>query len=160
MHGLGIARRSGVPGDDRGQALVEFALAVPIVLVLMFGIMEFSRHYYARLTLQHAVSEAARFASTGSVLPDSLGDPMSRAQSISTVIVRRASTLNVDVDGVTLDPEDGGGPGDVLRVSADFTFNFLLPGVRTLFPGGSLRFSVSTAMKNEPYFPPISSDDG
>jgi len=160
MRGLRIARRSRRLGNDRGQALVEFALAVPIVLVLMFGIMEFSRHYYARLTLQHAVSEAARFATTGGVLPDSVGDPMSRAKSITTVIARRASTLNVDVDGVTLDPADGGGPGDVLRVSADFTFNFLMPGVRTLFPDGSLRFSVSTALKNEPYFPPIPSDDG
>jgi hypothetical protein len=136
-----------------GQGLVEFALAIPLVLFLFFGILEFGRFYYARLTMQHAVSEAARFAITGNVLPDTLGNPMSRAQSIIFVIQGKAQTLDVDVDRVSINPSDGGGPGDVVQINAGFTFHFLVPGYAVFFPDGELDFQVSTAMKNEPFIP-------
>jgi hypothetical protein len=137
-----------------GQGLIEFTFVIPIVIFLVFGVFEMGRHYYTRLTLQHAVAEAARFAVTGGVLRDSIsGEPMTRAESISEVIRRRATTLDVDVDRITLDPPDGGGPGDIVRVTADFTFTFVAPGYRRLFPKGALDFSVSTAMKNEPFWP-------
>ncbi len=146
---LGFLKRLG--GSTRGQGLVEFALVLPLVLFLFFGVFEFGRFFYSRLTLQHAVSEAARFAVTGNVLPDTLGNPMSRAKSIIEVIHKSANTLEVDVDRVTIDPADAGGPGDVVRVSANFTFQFMIPGYTSMFPDGQLEFSVSTAMKNEPF---------
>jgi Flp pilus assembly protein TadG len=139
-------------GSTRGQGLVEFALVIPLVLLLFFGVFEFGRFFYSRLTLQHAVAEAARFAVTGNVLADTItGDPMTRAKSIISVIHRNASTLNIDVGRVTIYPSDAGGPGDVVRVSADFTFQLMIPGYTSLFPNGQLEFSVSTAMRNEPF---------
>jgi hypothetical protein len=124
---------------------------MPVILFLFFGVFEFGRFFYTRLTLQHAVAEATRFAITGNVLSDSLGDPMSRAQSIISVITLNAQTLDVDVDRVVIDPSDAGGPGDVVRISAEFTFDFIVPGYAALFPDGQLNFRVSTAMKNEPF---------
>ena len=138
-------------GSRRGQGLVEFALVLPLVLFLFFGVFEFGRFFFSRLTLQHAVSEATRFAVTGNVLPDTLGNPMSRANSIISVIHKNAETLNLEVGQVTIDPSDAGGPGDVVRVSANFTFQFMIPGYTAMFPDGQLEFSVSTAMKNEPF---------
>jgi hypothetical protein len=76
---------------------------------------------------------------------------MSRAQSIISVIHRNAQTLEVDVDRVVIDPSDAGGPGDVVRISAEFTFQFMVPGYTAMFPDGQLEFEVSTAMKNEPF---------
>lgn len=139
-------------GSDQGQGLVEFAVAIPIVLFLFFGVFEFGRFFYSRLTLQYAVAEAARFAVTGNVLPDTLGDPMSRVQSLKAVIERNAQVLDVDVDRVTVDPIDAGGPGDVVKVTAEFTFRFVVPGWTSFFPNGELDFRVSTSMKNEPFF--------
>ena len=138
-------------GSTRGQGLVEFALVLPLVVFLFFGVFEFGRFFYSRLTLQHAVSEATRFAVTGNVLPDTLGNPMSRARSIIEVIHRSAQTLDVDVGRVTIVPPDAGGPGDVVRISAEFTFQFMIPGYTSMFPDGELEFEVSTAMKNEPF---------
>jgi Flp pilus assembly protein TadG len=149
QHLCAFLRRAGP--SSKGQGLVEFALVLPLVLFLFFGVFEFGRFFYTRLTLQHAVAEATRFAVTGNVLPDTLGNPMSRAQSIIGVIRRNAQTLDVDVDRVTINPSDAGGPGDVVTITADFTFQFMVPGYTAMFPDGQLEFRVSTAMKNEPF---------
>jgi Flp pilus assembly protein TadG len=45
---------------DRGAAAVEFALIVPVLLILVFGIMEFSRLYNEQISLSNAARSAAR----------------------------------------------------------------------------------------------------
>jgi hypothetical protein len=45
-----------------GQALVEFALVIPLFLFLVFGIIDLGRGVWAADTAAHAASEAARFA--------------------------------------------------------------------------------------------------
>lgn len=49
----------------RGQTLVEFALTLPILLLLMFGIIEFGRIFQAWVTIQNAARTAIRYAVTG-----------------------------------------------------------------------------------------------
>ncbi len=151
----GRVRRSGALRrfliSSSGQGLLEFALVLPFVLFLFFGVFEFGRFFYTRLTMQHAVAEAARFAVTGNVLADTLGSPMTRANSIVRVITASAQNLDVDVDRVVIDPADGGGPGDLVTISAAFSFRFVVPGYDRLTPDGELEFQVSTAMKNEPF---------
>ena len=49
----------------KGQTLAEFALTLPILLILIFGIIEFARIFQAWVTLQNAARTAARYASTG-----------------------------------------------------------------------------------------------
>jgi hypothetical protein len=51
-----------VNGIERGQALVEFALVLPVLLVLALGIAELSELGVARLALEHAAAEGARTA--------------------------------------------------------------------------------------------------
>jgi hypothetical protein len=46
----------------RGQALVEFALVLPIFLVLLFGIIDLGRYIYMNSTLSEAAREGARVA--------------------------------------------------------------------------------------------------
>lgn len=49
----------------QGQTLAEFAITLPILLILMFGIIEFGRIFQAWVSLQNAARVAARYASTG-----------------------------------------------------------------------------------------------
>lgn len=51
----------------KGQTLVEFGLILPILLLMIFGIIEFGRIFQAWVSLQNAARAAARFASTGAV---------------------------------------------------------------------------------------------
>ena len=46
--------------SERGAAAVEFALVLPILVLLVFGIVEFSRAYNAQITLTSASREGAR----------------------------------------------------------------------------------------------------
>src|SRR6266700_6705882 len=48
--------------DDTGQGLVEFALVIPIFLVMLFGVVDFGRVIWARNSLENAAREGARYA--------------------------------------------------------------------------------------------------
>ncbi|WP_053367498.1 TadE/TadG family type IV pilus assembly protein [Bacillus sp. FJAT-27245] len=52
--------------SERGQSMVETALVLPLLMMLLFGIVDFGRAFHAYLTLDHAGREAARLASIGS----------------------------------------------------------------------------------------------
>ena len=138
--------------DRRGSSLVEFGLTIPVVLIIFFGIVEFGRLSYARLTVRHAVVEATRFAVTGNRLSDpDNGDMLSRAASIQQMLQNRSG--NVEIQNITINPTDGGGPEDIVTITVDFTYNFLLPGFKEVLQ--PVDFSVSASMRNEPYFPTV-----
>lgn len=52
---------------DRGQGLVEFALILPFVVVMFFGIIQFGFLFGGQIALVNAVREATRYASTSPV---------------------------------------------------------------------------------------------
>jgi Flp pilus assembly protein TadG len=47
-------------GSERGAAAVEFALALPILVLILFGVIEFGGVYNAQLMVTGAAREAAR----------------------------------------------------------------------------------------------------
>jgi len=100
-----------------GQALVEFTLVLPLLLVLFFSIIEFSLFFYTRVSLRHVVRESARFAVTGNVLTDSTGTPMTRVQSIERMILTGVAGVTLAPSNITVTPADGGGPGAVVRIA-------------------------------------------
>jgi Flp pilus assembly protein TadG len=50
---------------DRGAVAVEFALLLPVLLFLVFGIIDFGRALNAQITLTQAAREGARMAALG-----------------------------------------------------------------------------------------------
>ncbi len=146
------ARRTCRGRRQSGAVIVEFLFAIPIVLFMFFGIFELGRHYYTRLTLRHAVAEAARFAVTGRALDDpDTGDPLTRAESIQLVIQQSAQNLGVDIAQIVIIPADGGAPEEIVQVSVQYEYNFWFEPM-----GGLLSplkdIVVTTVMKNEPAF--------
>ena len=47
---------------EKGQAMVEFALVLPLLLALLCGIIDFGWLYYNQITLNNAAREGARYA--------------------------------------------------------------------------------------------------
>jgi Flp pilus assembly protein TadG len=135
--------------ESHGSGLVEFALVLPLLLSLVFGLFEFGRLSLSQLTARHAVSEAARYAVTGRHLTDpETGEPIARAESIRRVVRENLGPLAI-AESIVVDPADGGGPEEIVTVSASFTYRFFLPGLEDVLP--PVDFTVRTAMKNEPF---------
>jgi hypothetical protein len=59
------ARRTDRRTGARGQSLVEFAVSVPVFVMLLFGMLEFGFAFNHNLTLEYATREGAR---TGAAL--------------------------------------------------------------------------------------------
>ncbi len=59
-----IARRrvQSAMGDRAGGALIEFAVALPVFVMLLFGIFEFGRTLWIQNALHYSVQQAARCA--------------------------------------------------------------------------------------------------
>ena len=133
---------------SHGSGLVEFALVLPVLLSLIFGIFEFGRLGFSHMTAKHAVSEATRYAITGRQLLDpDTGEPIPRAETIKQVVRDNAGVFAI-ADSIVIDPPDGGGPEDLVTVSVSFKHRFFLPGLDEIVP---VDFTVRTAMKNEPF---------
>ena len=49
---------------ERGAALIEAAIVMPLLLALVFGIWTVARAFNVRNTMEHAVREAVRFGAT------------------------------------------------------------------------------------------------
>ena len=64
-HGPQVSPAGRVRAADRGAAAVEFALVLPLLLLLVFGIIDFGRAINAQITLTQAAREGARLAALG-----------------------------------------------------------------------------------------------
>lgn len=53
----------GIFGSQAGQSMVEFLVVLPVALLLIFGAIQFALVYHAKITLNYAAFEAARYGS-------------------------------------------------------------------------------------------------
>lgn len=53
--------RTSLGGDQRGGAVLEFAILAPLLFTLLLGIFEMGRMFYVRQALEYATEEAARY---------------------------------------------------------------------------------------------------
>ncbi len=107
----------------KGQTLAEFAITLPILLILVFGIIEFGRVFQAWVTLQNAARTAARYASTGSfdtarfpLITDGREDPDS---IVPCMYNTDASGAEIGVHARRNDnyyPNDSGSPSDRMQI--------------------------------------------
>jgi hypothetical protein len=91
-------------GNERGAAMVEMAIVVPIFILLVFGMLEFGLAFKNKLTMNHAVSAGARRATV-------LGNDASADIEILTAfeegLVGATSVDNVQYVDIFLVNDDG-----------------------------------------------------
>ena len=121
----------------RGQALVEFALVLPIFLIILFGIIDFGRYVYTANAISNGTREGARAGSVG-VRPSPLCDGLGREACIEAVVKANSWGLvddDIDVDSTCQRPVGNDTVIDVddcktkdgLRVHAEVDFFLLTP---------------------------------
>ena len=153
-----VANKRLVSASMKGQSLLESALVMSLFFLLTFGMLDFGRMFYVQMTLQNAVREAGRFASTGNHLPDPKrpGQNLSRMDSIIATATQGA--LGASVTGIQVTSAQGGvgdpgGPGDTVTVSITSDLKLITPLIAHFFKNGTYTFTSSVTFKNEP-FPP------
>ncbi len=99
----------------RGQALTEFALILPLLLLLLLGIIEGARIVWAYITVQEAAREGARYAVSGRPY-NADGDPWTFGADISDG--RDGLCLQGVDDFGTCDTTDPAAPDAIDRVDA------------------------------------------
>jgi TadE-like protein len=62
-------RRPWASTRTRGQSTVEFALIILPLFAIFFALVDYAQIYFYENSLQNALREAARFATAGSVIP-------------------------------------------------------------------------------------------
>jgi Flp pilus assembly protein TadG len=77
--------------DERGAAAVEFALSVPILVGVIYGIFEFSQLYWANAGMQHALGEGARAATL--CIPDTSSDSGCDSPSPDSIAAAESAKL-------------------------------------------------------------------
>ena len=120
--------------SDTGQTLVEFALVLPLMLILMFGIVDFGRAFYTWLTVTNAAREGARVAATqqpssaiNTRISDAMG-PLGTTQLTTTL-------------GNVLGPR-----GQAVTADLTYAFTFVTPiGPLVSLIGGSLATPAITS---------------
>jgi hypothetical protein len=126
------------PGNQRGIAALELTILLPLLLILIFGIIEFSIILYDKQMITNASREAAR---AGIVYNDPADIPAAAMQEIvDYYCLNRLISLK---DGVTPPSMDAPvyedlASGRVLRVTVRYRYNFLVfPDVFALFGGAA-----------------------
>ena len=105
--------------DEKGQALVEFALLVPIFLILLFAIVDFGMGFHSWITVTNSAREGAR-----------LGAVQGTTLQIETRVRDTASLINEDTNmtvSVTNAADAGGLPGESVVVQVDYDYDLITP---------------------------------
>ncbi len=120
---------------ESGQALVELAVSLPVLLLLLFGIMEFGWYFYNQMSIENGSREGARYA----------------------IVNSESATLTIDVEVLVQNMIKGPGATDVLvsligddiKVTVNKSVPTLTP-IASLFTnaqGGMYSLSAFTQMK-------------
>lgn len=128
--------------DDRGQAIVEFALVSVLLFTLLFGGLDFGRALNAWAVVTHASREGARVASTQCTVVVNCDVPVENA------IVGALAGLDVPAVRWQLDggPYVSGGP---VNVHIEYDVVPVIPLIAVLIPGGMLTVHGDTTMRLE-----------
>lgn len=107
-------------GSERGQSLVEFALALPILVLLLFAVIQFGVAFNNYVTLTDATRAGARKAAVGRRLPSPQSSTITAVRNSATDL--RQGDLNVTVSSTWQ-------PGADVNVTATYPYTINLLGI-------------------------------
>ena len=139
--------------SEKGTALLEAAMTIPLLLLVAIGTLEFGRAYQTWQVLTNAAREGARMAvlpnQTQSAIEQRVRNYMQAGQlpRYNTASVTVNSSASITVNGA---------PVSASQVTVDYPFNFIVlqPVARLVTPSTSLGSAITmraeAVMRNEP----------
>jgi hypothetical protein len=131
-----VTRRTGK--GEGGQSLVEFALVLPIFLLVLFAIIDFGMAFHAWLTVSNSAREGARVGAVGAP-----------ATEIEQRVRDTAESIGDDVVVTVTNAEGLPGESVVVDVSYEYTLITPLTDVLGLISVGNIGDALTVSSKAE-----------
>ncbi len=135
-----IRRKNG----EKGQALAEFALLIPIFLILLFAIVDFGMGFHSWIKVTNSAREGAR-----------LGAVAATQQDIIDRVYQTSDLPNESANMTVTVTNAQGQPGESVVVQVDYDYDLITPlaGLVQLVSGNilgpTLTFSSTAEMRLE-----------
>ena len=124
--------------NESGVSLIEFALVLPILLLILLGIIQFGFIFNGQITLTSSAREGARLAVVGA----DDNDVKDRVEDTAIALL-----LNVDRNDIDINREVGGDDG-TLSVTVPGSVDIIVP-ILDLIVGNSMSLSAESVMRVE-----------
>lgn len=140
----------------RGISTAEFALALPILLMLAFGLVEVGYMYFASASMDKAAQAGARVAVTGAGYDDGSRENLIENKVLATIdAFTGKGAVGLEISSFPQSNPSAmsggaGGPCDIVQVAVQYTYSPLTPVVGTLI-GPSITVRGVDRMVNEPW---------
>lgn len=136
--------------SEKGAALLEAAITMPIILLISVGIFEFGRAYQTWQVLTNAAREGARMAVISGSTDTDVATRVRNYMKAGSLPNYSTATVTI-VRGVTL---TGADTASEIRIDYPFQFMVLNPVVRLVAPsdtktGAPITMRSSALMRNE-----------
>ena len=120
-------------GRERGAAAVEFALVLPLLVVLLMGIIDFGLYFYNDLAVSHAARDAARYLSVNNVAG-------------ANAAVSKLTLVSAAQPTASLTPATSGNPA---TVTLQTSYRFLTPLPLIVGLKSTLGINATVVMRRE-----------
>jgi Flp pilus assembly protein TadG len=118
------------------QALVEFALAISVFMLLVLGTFDLARAYLAYTVVANVAREASRYGAAHISDPTDLADAVQAGRNLAVGIDSSALTLTAVTRTIDALP--------YVNVKGTYQFHTLTPGVAALL-GNTITLTVDTS---------------
>lgn len=135
---------------ERGAALIETAITIPIILLVSVSIFEFGRAYQTWQVLTNAAREGARVSIIAGKTDDQVSTAVRDYMDIGGLRLARDSSVTISLErNVTV----GGTSMSRITVNYPYTFMVLNGVIRLVTPGSKtgepITMSAAAVMRNE-----------
>ncbi|OGO18769.1 MAG: hypothetical protein A2Z14_06360 [Chloroflexi bacterium RBG_16_48_8] len=119
-----------------GQELVEFAIVLPLLLLVTFGVLDLGRIFHAAITITNAAREGARYGMKHSEDMDGIVS--------ATLAEAQDSGIDLSTSIIDVSCPEGCASGLPIRVTVQYNFTFIMVGF--VFPEPNLAIIRSAEM--------------
>jgi PKD repeat protein len=139
----------------RGQAMVEFALLVPLFALFLVIAIDFGRVFFSYVQITNAAREAANFGATQLEGPTDDAEILAKAES-ETNVQGQGGEGAITIDTVCRNPAGnviacsaatgGSGAGNTVTVTVSEPFSFITPLVESIVGDVTMRTSATATV--------------
>ncbi len=146
------ARQPERQRSEQGQSLVEFALSFMLVMLVLAGVVDLGRAFFALIALRDAAQEGVIYASLNPTdtsgitarVQDTSDSPIDMTTTTVSVTIHDDDDSDGNIHACAGFFDDGSGnfKSNSVEVEVNYDFTFSMPMIQVIFPSNTITLSV------------------